>query len=167
MQKKYDVYNTFKNTFSEITFVANICMYWINGERGGIGDRWKLNRFQVHRKDVRTSTFVVAAGKACELQSQHPAFSLGKAEDYGNGYDEISESCTGQQQHVSRAQHTHRAAPTSYSRYTPLHALGQGRKSPAATRINIVLAGQFGKRADKHQTVMSWLVRNDVFLQGH
>lgn len=82
----------------------------------------KLNRFQVHRKNERTFRFDFRHASKSELQSRNPAFSLGKAEDYGNRYGgNISEN---------RAEHTFRPGSTSFS----IHAITRARSRAKVSR---------------------------------
>lgn len=113
----------------------------LNKWNGGTEGHRKLNRFQVHRKDERILRFDFRRCSKSELQSRNPAFLLGKAEDYGNGYDgEIVER---EKTRQSTYEHTYLAESTSFS----IHELGQGRKSPVGIRINIhtLFAELFGK----------------------
>lgn len=114
--------------FLEITFAASTLS---KNERESRNVE-KLNRFQVHRKDERTFRFDFRRGSKSELQSRNPAFSLGKAEDYGNRYGgDISE----------KPGEAHIGLDRCHSRYTLLHVLGQGRKSLVGIRISIHIRG--------------------------
>lgn len=87
----------------------------------------------------------MAAKAKEEVQSQNPAFSLGKAEDYGNGYgrEGLSRSLTlSRRQAGRRSTYARIALYRRHSRYTSLRELGQGRKSLVGTWINI--HGLFG-----------------------
>lgn len=93
---------------------------------------------------------VVAKG---EVQSQNPAFSLGKAEDYGNGYGEgLSVSLSlflSRRETEQRSTYARIALYRRHSQYTLLRELGQGRKSLVGTRINVHgFSGAFRERKE-------------------
>jgi len=106
------------------------------GEGGGEGEkRRKLNRFGVRRENERTLRCDSRLWRrSASLQSRNPAFPLGKAEDYGNGYDgerrvplKTGESGANGANGASFAVYRRRRR---FSIHAVTRVLGQGRKSP-------------------------------------
>jgi len=124
--------------------------------------RRKLNRFRVRREERTLRCDSRLWRRSASLQSRNPAFPLGKAEDYGNGYDgerrvplKTEESgANGASSAVYRRRHRRR-----FSIHAVTRVLGQGRKSPPLPFprrdgvSDIALAGHRGKRTDKRAAV--------------